>query len=235
MTLFSRLVGEVLLSLIWNANHCVGVVGSDPYLAPEVYDNAKYEPQPVDVWSLGIIYACMALRRFPWKAPRLTDNSYKLFASPPSPGTPGGPEAPKEQAKSTAEGTVPNGEERRSSEPDHHSHSHHHHHHHEDSGEGSQRGGSVADGAGGKAEASKQEVIKGPWRLLRLLPRETRVIVGHMLEINPKNRATLDNILADSWVKSSHVCEQLEGGKVVHHGNHPHTLEPGSSSPPPAK
>ncbi|OCL11285.1 Pkinase-domain-containing protein, partial [Glonium stellatum] len=63
-----------------------GIVGSDPYLAPEVYDLSKYDPQPTDIWSLAIIFCCMTLRRFPWKAPRLSDNSYKLFVSPPNDG-----------------------------------------------------------------------------------------------------------------------------------------------------
>lgn len=58
-----------------------GIVGSDPYLAPEVYDLSKYDPQPTDIWSLAIIFCCMTLRRFPWKAPRISDNSYKLFVS----------------------------------------------------------------------------------------------------------------------------------------------------------
>ena len=199
------------------------MVGSDPYLAPEVYDNAKYDPQPVDIWSLGIIFACMALRRFPWKAPRMTDNSYKLFASPPSPGTPGGPEQSK--PKTSLETGIANSDERRSSEPSHH---HHHHHHHEDD---TQRA-SIAEVPGTRSDQPKQETIKGPWRLLRLLPRETRVIMGQMLEIDPKKRATLEDVLDDAWVKGSPVCEQLEGGQVVHHGSHQHTLEPGSSNPP---
>jgi serine/threonine protein kinase len=33
-----------------------GIVGSDPYLAPEVYDERKYDPQPPDIWSLAIIF-----------------------------------------------------------------------------------------------------------------------------------------------------------------------------------
>ncbi|KFY41360.1 hypothetical protein V494_03045, partial [Pseudogymnoascus sp. VKM F-4513 (FW-928)] len=69
-----------------------GIVGSDPYLAPEVYDERKYDPQPADIWSLAIIFCCMSLRRFPWKMPRMTDNSYRLFASPPSESTDGRPE-----------------------------------------------------------------------------------------------------------------------------------------------
>lgn len=207
-------------------------MGSDPYLAPEVYDNAKYDPQHVDVWSLGIIYACMALRRFPWKAPRMTDNSYKLFASPPSPGTPGGPELPKERAKSASD--LPDGasDERRTSEPAQGNghHHHHHHHHHDSSTDGDNKN------TGGETQSTrsdpKPEVIKGPWRLLRLLPRETRVIMGRVLEIEPQKRATLEDMMADPWIKGSPVCEQVEGGTVVHHGTHTHTLEPGSSQPP---
>lgn len=166
----------------------------------------------------------MALRRFPWKAPRVTDNSYKLFASPPSPGTPGGPELPKQSAKFTAENSAPATEERRTSESSQRHHHHHHHHHEQGDAE---RSTSVP-------EQPKQEVIKGPWRLLRLLPRETRTIIGRMLEINPKNRATLEDIMADPWVKSSPVCEQLDGGQVIHHGTHVHTLEPGSSNSAPS-
>lgn len=74
-----------------------------------------------------------------------------------------------------------------------------------------------------------QQTIKGPWRLLRLLPRESRHIVGRMLEIDPKKRATLEEIMEDKWVKSTPVCQQLEGGKIVSADNHTHTLEPGNA------
>ena len=58
-----------------------GIVGSDPYLAPEVCIFAKYDPRPVDIWSVAIIFACMILKKFPWKVPKLRDNSFKLFCS----------------------------------------------------------------------------------------------------------------------------------------------------------
>ncbi|EGG05785.1 uncharacterized protein MELLADRAFT_28949, partial [Melampsora larici-populina 98AG31] len=44
-----------------------GVVGSDPYLAPEVLNSKEYDPRLTDVWSVAIMFMCMALRRFPWK------------------------------------------------------------------------------------------------------------------------------------------------------------------------
>ncbi|ODV95452.1 hypothetical protein PACTADRAFT_42653 [Pachysolen tannophilus NRRL Y-2460] len=57
-----------------------GVVGSDPYLAPEVFQSGHYDPRPADIWSIAIIFCCMTLRRFPWKVPKLSDGSFKAFS-----------------------------------------------------------------------------------------------------------------------------------------------------------
>lgn len=57
-----------------------GVVGSDPYLAPEVLRESEYDPRLTDVWSVAIIFMCMILRRFPWKLPDVkVDASYRLY------------------------------------------------------------------------------------------------------------------------------------------------------------
>lgn len=62
-----------------------GIVGSDPYLSPEVFTQIEpqgqtgYDARKVDVWSIAIIYCCMVLRRFPWKLPKTSDPSYKLY------------------------------------------------------------------------------------------------------------------------------------------------------------
>jgi serine/threonine protein kinase len=204
----------------------LGIVGSDPYLAPEVYDLAKYDPQPTDIWSLAIIFCCMTLRRFPWKAPRVTDNSYKLFISPPNDG----PQSITNPSKSATELNADA------------EHQHHQHHHHRKDGAHSypaSRENSVSQSSAANGQEDKQQpqVIKGPWRLLRLLPRESRHIIGRMLEIDPKKRATMDEILEDKWVKNSLVCSQEAGGKVIRVDNHEHTLEPGagSTSAPPTK
>jgi len=52
--------------------------------------------------------------------------------------------------------------------------------------------------------------------------------MGKMLEIDPKQRASLETILADPWVTDSPVCQQKDGGKVTRRGEHEHTLEPGT-------
>lgn len=235
-----------------------GIVGSDPYLAPEVYDMSKYDPQPTDIWSLAIIFCCMTLRRFPWKAPRVSDNSYKLFVAPANDGPKTITSSSKSATDLSSEAADNHG--RRSglqSEPasrqpsdqsggtqNHHHHHHHHHNHnhhnhrkdgaHSDPVTNEERPGpSSANGQGKEPQAQQQQppqVIKGPWRLLRLLPRESRHIIGRMLEIDPRKRATLEEILEDKWVKNSQVCSQEEGGRVLRAENHVHTLEPGAGS-----
>ena len=84
---------------------------------------------------------------------------------------------------------------------------------------------------GQQAPADKKEVIRGPWRILRLLPRESRYIIWRMLDINPKTRATMDEILAEPWVADSQICQQLEDGQVISADDHKHTLQPPNNPP----
>ena len=59
-----------------------GIVGSDPYLAPEVITQDNYDPRKTDVWSVAIIFMCMVLRRFPWKMPDAkADPSFRAFVN----------------------------------------------------------------------------------------------------------------------------------------------------------
>lgn len=169
----------------------------------------------------------MSLRRFPWKAPRLTDNSFKLFVSPPSPNTPLTEAGPRQGSDDKSRSTAEVGSGGEDS----------HHHHHRQKPEGQTEGPpstaeSTASQPAPRIDAPKPETIKGPWRLLRLLPRESRAIIGSMLEVNPKRRATLEDMMSDTWVTTSPVCCQIEGGKVVRAPGHEHTLEPGTAAQP---
>lgn len=278
-----------------------GIVGSDPYLAPEVYDEKKYDPRPTDTWSLAIIFCCMTLRRFPWKQPRLSDNSYKLFVSTPTPGTPVPESEPRRRTDSRPPSTadvpaVPNEakcppeDNQRdhdtgslsNQKEDHHPHDEHHIAKSEpavkeDGPQGSRPQSPTPQSSHAPSQASsqappssttscdttqppagtvskpplkrrettskeapplppgsstgqRQEVIKGPWRLLRILPRESRHIIGRMLKVNPKERATLDEIISDDWVRNIQVCQQDEAGETVKAKGHAHILEPPSIS-----
>ena len=81
-----------------------GVVGSDPYLAPEVLHKDTYDPRLTDVWSVAIIFMCMILRRFPWKIPDYkTDMSYRLYVNTH-------PELCKKQPTKTPAPSIVNGD-----------------------------------------------------------------------------------------------------------------------------
>lgn len=217
------------------------MVGSDPYLAPEVYDERKYDPQAVDIWSLAIIYCCMSLRRFPWKVPRMTDNSYKLFAAEPSPGhdpkklvlppsrsmgdldsTPhrdifvekndkqNKPSSTEKTAENPSDKTAEKAAEKTS-----------------DKIEGTSSTTITAQGkAATPAGQPAKEIIRGPWRLLRLLPRESRHIIGRMLTIKPRDRATMAEILEEPWVSDTVICRQTGPGQIISADDHTHILEP---------
>lgn len=124
-----------------------GIVGSDPYLAPELLLHQYYDPRPVDVWSIAVMFYCMTLRRFPWKKPSEDVVSFKLFSQKPD------------------------------DENDH---------------------------------------SKGPYRLLKLLPRHSRPLIGRMMELDPQKRILMEGIQADPWFKHIKCCEvDPETGNLV--------------------
>jgi serine/threonine protein kinase len=193
-----------------------------------VYDAGKYDATAVDIWSLAIIFCCMTLRRFPWKQPRLTDNSYKLFAADPSPGhDPNKLIMPiskstndlssipardidfeEERRKSTTTKVEPQDEKK----PDSSS---------------KQPAATATDGTKPTTgTGEKKEQIRGPWRILRLLPRESRHVISRMLVIDPKKRAKMDEILADEWVANTVICRQEAPGIVINADDHTHILKP---------
>ena len=192
----------------------------------------------------------MTLRRFPWKAPRISDNSYRLFIAPPDPAQQAADSRKSsEQIKSSSNlaeandnkqrapsesGPAGRDDDTRSVASSHH---HHHHHHHQsesksDPPTSTNAPNQSSSDATNSSSTQASQTIKGPWRLLRLLPRESRHIIGRMLEIDPKKRATLEEIQEDKWVASAPVCRQEEGGRIVRQGNHEHTLEPGGQGTP---
>src|SRR4051794_38717634 len=118
----------------------------------------------------------MSLRRFPWKVPRMTDSSFRLFAAEPTPGH----DPKKLILPSRSTGDLVNtpardfftGDEQEGEKK------HHHHTHNKDEAANGNEAAKAPEPRksvdGGQPE--KKEVIRGPWRILRLLPRESRHI-----------------------------------------------------------
>ena len=180
----------------------------------------------------------MTLRRFPWKAPRTSDNSFRLFISPPDPDQDKILDAQRKSLVPGRNSVVDENRKGSQSEPasrnpsaatdgdedgEHHKH-HHHHYHHEDKNKSEPVSRQTT-----QTDPNAQPTIKGPLRLLRLLPRETRHIIGRMLELDPRRRADMDEILQDPWVQNSLVCRQEENGVVIKAPNHTHHLQPSNA------
>ena len=176
----------------------------------------------------------MTLRRFPWKCPKSNDNSFKLFVTQPTEDELNSslyPGRVTPQTKSEPASRMPSDSTESS-----------HRHHHNKSEPVSHRQNSTADDkstvavssdavssstatlASSAAPSEKPSVIKGPWRLLRLLPRETRHIVSRMLELDPDRRASIDEVSSDPWVAKTLFCRQEVGGQLLWAEGHQHVL-----------
>jgi serine/threonine protein kinase len=171
----------------------------------------------------------MTLRRFPWKSPRLSDNSYKLFVTQPTEEELRSPIYPqKPVAHSEPASRIPS-EGANAKDTHHHGHGTH------------SRNGSIEPSnasitsaeTSASTPAQQAQTIKGPWRILRLLPRESRHIVSRMLELDPKKRSTLEEIISDPWIKKTQFCRMDPGGACVRAENHTHLLEAPTSSATP--
>lgn len=137
-----------------------GVVGSDPYLSPEVFEpsNFGYDPRTADIWSIAVIFCCMILKRFPWKIPKASDPSYRSFANI------------DENNNKLSEQMNENFD---------------------------------------NLKISNNKHPKGPDRLLRLLPTESRNLIKNMLEIDPKKRYLIDDVLNNLFFQSIEYCHVI--------------------------
>ncbi|KAK9759647.1 serine/threonine protein kinase [Basidiobolus ranarum] len=62
-----------------NRAKATGLIGSDPYIAPEVFNGEPYDAAKTDIWSAAIIYLCMILKKFPWDVAKPSEKNYALY------------------------------------------------------------------------------------------------------------------------------------------------------------
>lgn len=59
-----------------------GLVGSRPYMAPELLAREKdYDPRGIDVWSCGIVYITLIKNGNPWTAAERSVNNYNIYCN----------------------------------------------------------------------------------------------------------------------------------------------------------
>ncbi|KNB07285.1 HAL protein kinase [Fusarium oxysporum f. sp. lycopersici 4287] len=184
-----------------------GIVGSDPYLAPELQQLLQGTASNNCVASPITRKTREDLREQPFRPSYMKDDSTNDLTT-----TPARDFLAEDETKK--------------------------HTHHEQKEEAtSKEASSTTDSKDSKTQSSgdKKEVIRGPWRILRLLPRESRHIISRMLDLNPKTRARMDEILQEPWVADTVICQQFDHGEVVPADNHTHILEPPANSQQPEK
>ncbi|KAG5456219.1 MAG: kinase-like domain-containing protein [Olpidium bornovanus] len=56
-----------------------GLLGSEPYIAPEIFQSVEYDAREVDVWACGIVYYCMLYQGIPWRMATPKDANYARY------------------------------------------------------------------------------------------------------------------------------------------------------------
>ncbi|KAK8843388.1 hypothetical protein IAR55_007045 [Kwoniella newhampshirensis] len=74
-----------------------GLCGSEPYIAPELFDHKEYDARLVDVWAAAIVFYCMQFQELPWRVAKAADSTFAMYLQqyrPQVPATPaeGGPQ-----------------------------------------------------------------------------------------------------------------------------------------------
>lgn len=209
-----------------------GIVGSDPYLAPEVCVFSRYDPRPVDIWSCAIIYCCMLLKKFPWKVPKLSDSSFKMFASrepgvtfgellkrvPPPPSYEEATEKSEKKSVKEAADAKKATEVKNTTEDKNPT---------KDTTKDSSAKDSTTDSSNVARHTSN---IMGEDRLLNALPEEVRPLIGKMVKLAPACRISIDDCFSDPWLSQVQMCRVVDEkgqdsctGELVPATNHKHT------------
>jgi hypothetical protein len=170
----------------------------------------------------------MTLRRFPWKCPKDSDNSFRLFITQPTEDELHSALYPTVRSHAVSEPTSRATSAHQNQQPSNNSEP-------SPTTEASPNKDSPSVKSStttvSASTANTSQVIKGPWRLLRLLPRETRFIVGSMLDTDPTKRASLEQVLKDPWIAKTAHCKQEVGGKVMSAEGHEHVLAASDGEP----
>lgn len=172
-------------------------------MAPEILLHSPYDPQKADVWSLAIMYCCMILGRFPWKAPALYDEAFRAFATARS-------------RNSHAE----RGMGRRSTEPPLLQASN-------SEARNTDTLSMININPDEAANTEATEIDSEPCRLLRQLPIESRTVIRKMFLLNADNRPTLEQIKSYPWIQLGRLFSPEDGGAMHYGYRHEHVLRHG--------
>ena len=56
-----------------------GLVGSEPYIAPEAFENKEYWGSIADVWSAGVVFYCLWTAGLVWRRAKKADKPFLIY------------------------------------------------------------------------------------------------------------------------------------------------------------
>jgi serine/threonine protein kinase len=195
------------------------VVGSDPYLAPEILirdsqGNRACDPRLVDVWSVGIMFVCMILRRFPWRiADSRADLCFREFVRKTHPLKIASPLVVSSSLPSKIGLSEDQQQEEEEEEVHAKSNSQQSSSHSSHLGEQQQTEPRAEPVAGAKVRLSRSacplvwepselaredDELSEKDTLFRLLPKESRLTISRMLRVAVDQRIRFDQLLFDN-------------------------------------
>ncbi|KAL9936050.1 hypothetical protein V8E36_004892 [Tilletia maclaganii] len=62
-----------------STHYSKGLCGSEPYIAPEQFEQKEYDARLVDVWAVAVVFYCMQFQELPWRVAKMSDPTFKEF------------------------------------------------------------------------------------------------------------------------------------------------------------
>ena len=171
-------------------------------MAPEILLHSPYDPQKADIWSLAIMYCCMILGRFPWKAAALRDETFRLFATTRSRNS----HAERGMGRRATEPSLPQASNLVAVAPC------------DLEACNTDTLSMININLDEAANMKATEVDSEPCRLLRQLPIESRTVIRKMFLLNADGRPTLEQIRSYPWIQLGQLCPPEDGGAVLRRG-----------------
>lgn len=62
-----------------STHYSKGLCGSEPYIAPEQFEQKEYDARLVDIWAAAIVFYCMQCQELPWRVAKMSDPTFQDF------------------------------------------------------------------------------------------------------------------------------------------------------------
>ena len=62
-----------------STHYSKGLCGSEPYIAPEEFEQKEYDARLVDIWAIAIVFYCMQCQELPWRVAKMSDPTFQEF------------------------------------------------------------------------------------------------------------------------------------------------------------